>query len=150
MRTPHPQSNGPFPQQHPGSGRWSPLSKLESGLVSTPHPQLLLGLSSGKTSPAWLALRPGCSSCFSNWFILVPVASLPVQLPPLRSPHPPTPPCVCLSPCASAALSSISALCPRLWLPGCLSSTEGSCPGRKADTQVWPLNLEEDRVSSQH
>ena len=33
-------------------------------------------------------------------------------------------------------LPSISALCPRLWLPGCLSSTEGSCPSRAAGRQT--------------
>lgn len=58
----------PFPQQDSGPWGWSPVSKLESEpiLVSAPP----WAFHSGKTSPAWLALRPGLSSCFFNWFLL--------------------------------------------------------------------------------
>lgn len=106
-----------------------------------PTPSSFRAFHSGKTSPAWLALRPGLS-CFSNWFILVLVASLPVRLPPLRTapptPTPPTPaPAMCLS------LSMCLSLCPpsQPSVPasgcrGCLSSTEGSCPSRAARRQT--------------
>lgn len=70
----------PFPQQDSGPpGHWSPFSKLESELVPVPAPPW--AFHSGKTSPAWLALRPGLSSCFFNWFILAS------DLPSLRPAH---------------------------------------------------------------
>lgn len=100
-----------------------------------PTPSSSWAFHSGKTSPAWLALRPGLSSCFSNWFILVLVASLPVRLPPLCSPPPPFP-------SVSVSLHVPQPLCPpsqpSVPASGCRAVflPQKDCPSRAAGRQT--------------